>query len=408
MYPIAKLRIQALKLVTKVLPFPKPFTFVGPDSSLALCRDVADAGVKSLVIFTDAPVLKLGLLDGILAALREAGIKTDVFSDIEPDPGFETIEAGVAFLEQKNAQAVLVVGGGSPMDAAKTIVACHANHCHPRKLVGLFKVRKHGLPLYAIPTTAGTGSEVTIAAVVSDREAQTKLAIADPKLVPLKIALDPKLMLGLPPAITAATGMDALTHAVEAYLCTLSNAETDQLALDAAVTIVRNLPLAYAPNADVNVRERMAVASCMAGMAFTRVGLGYVHAISHQLGGLYHIPHGLANSIVLPHVLEFSKSDCAPRLAALARACKIRSKGADDMALADAFIAHVRKMNKSMGIPAVIDGLRLEDLDLIVERAFKEAHGTYAVPRYLAHSECIELLSKMLPKSPSKASRKGL
>jgi alcohol dehydrogenase len=257
--------------------------------------------------------------------------------------------------------------------------------------------RKRCLPFYAIPTTAGTGAEVTIAAVVSDKTAQIKYAIIDPKTVPAMVALDPKLMLGLPPFITAPTGMDALTHAVEAYLSTIATAETDELARMASGSIMRNLIVAYTDGQNLEARERMAVAASMAGLAFTRVGVGYIHAIAHQLGGLYHVPHGLANAIVMPFVLEFSKPNCAHRLAELARVSDIGERGASDADLADAFIARIRKLNSDMQIPGSVKELKREDFDKIIDRAFAEAHGTYAVPRYLTRDDATALLEKLLP-----------
>jgi alcohol dehydrogenase class IV len=394
---IARLRILGLGIATKVIPFPRPVSFVGPDSSLALCREIASSGIKRLVLVTDGPLRKLGVIDPMLAALKAAGVKVAVFDKIEPDPGYEMIEAGVAFLSDHRAEAVIAVGGGSSIDGAKTMVACYANDRHPSELVGLFKVRRSGVPFYAVPTTAGTGSEVTVAAVVTDKEAQQKHSIIDPKLVPQMVALDPKLMTGLPPHITAATGMDALTHAVEAYISTLATAETDALARAATAAIVRNLPLAYKNGSDLDVRERMALASFNAGLAFTRAGVGYVHAIAHQMGGLYHVPHGLANAIIMPYVLDYSLPACAGRLAELARCAGIGTQKDDDTALARKFVAHVRKMNAQMGIPTTIKQLRREDFDTIIDRALGEAHGTYAVPRYLTPAGAAELLDQLMP-----------
>jgi alcohol dehydrogenase class IV len=310
------------------------------------------------------------------------------------------ITAGVARLKQFNAQAVLAVGGGSSIDCAKAIVLCHANDRHPSQLTGLWLYalpRKKGLPFYAVPTTAGTGSEVTIAAVLSDKAAGTKAAIMDPKLVPGMVALDPKLTLGLPPFITGPTGMDALTHAVEAYISTMAQPETDEMARTATAMIVRNLPVVYANGQDVPAREAMLVASCMAGMAFTRAGVGYVHAIAHQLGGLYHVPHGLANAIVMPLVLDYSKEACAHRLSDLARVAGIGQPAMSDLELAEAFIAHIRQMNADMQIPPIVKNLRREDFKTIITRAFAEAHGTYGVPRYLSKADAMALLEQLLP-----------
>ena len=330
---------------------------------------------------------------------RVADPCTGFFAEIEPDPGFELVLAGVARLKSSRAQAVLAVGGGSSIDGAKALLACHANDCHPEQLVGLWlgKKRKQGLPFYAVPTTAGTGSEVTIGAVVTNKQEQIKLVIVDPKLVPSMIALDPTLMLGLPTFITAPTGMDALTHAVEAYLATLATPTSDELALAAAASVMHNLPLAYRNGQDIEARERMAVAACKAGLAITLAGLGYVHAFAHQLGGLYHVPHGLANAMVMPHVLEFSKEPCSARLAKLARVSGLDQPGATDSQLADAFIERIRQMNRDMQIPDKVKELRRADFDKIISRALTEAHQTYGVPRYMSKGDALELLQKLLP-----------
>lgn len=400
MYLLSRLLVAVNRVVLPFLNFPKPFSFIGADSSLTLCRTIARSGIKRVMVITDSPLFKLGIVDPMIDALKEAGIVVDVYSEVEPDPGYELVMAGVTRLRQFDAQAVLAVGGGSSIDCAKAIVLCHANECHPAKLTGLWLYalpRKKGLPLYAVPTTAGTGSEVTIAAVVSDKAARTKAAIMDTKIVPGMVALDPKLTLGLPPFITGPTGMDALTHAVEAYISTMGQPETDEMARTATAMIVRNLPSVYADGQDIQAREAMLVASCMAGMAFTRAGVGYVHAIAHQLGALYHLPHGLANAIVMPLVLDFSKEACSHRLADLARVAGIGQPAMSDLQLADAFIAHIRQMNAEMQIPCTVKKIRREDFGAIVSRAFAEAHGTYGVPRYLSKANAFALLERLLP-----------
>ncbi len=415
MYRVSRITVGMFGVVVPLLNLPKPFSFVGPDSSLSMCREIIGLGVKRVMVITDAPLLKLGIADAVIAALQGAGVKVEVFSDIEPDPGFELVQQGVARLRKFKADAVIAIGGGSPIDGAKAILLCHANDSHPAKLTGIWLYalpRKKTLPFFAIPTTAGTGSEVTIAAVVTDKQAQIKHSIIDPKVVPSMIALDPKLMTGLPPFITAPTGMDALTHAVEAYIATLATDETDEYARMATASIMRNLPIAYADGGNLEARERMAVASCLAGLAFTRAGVGYVHAIAHQLGGLYHLPHGLANAIVMPHVLDFSKPDCAHRLADLARVSGIGKKAASDADLTDAFIARIREMNAAMQIPTVVKELRREDFDKIIDRAFAEAHGTYGVPRYLDRGQARALLQALLPQevpiaATTRSSRSG-
>lgn len=402
MYMLSRLRILLNRVALRWIAFPKPFTFVGANSSRALCRAIVGTGVKRLMLITDGALYKLGLLNPLVEQLRLAGLNVSIYADVEPDPGYELVLRGVERINQSGAEAVLAVGGGSSIDCAKAIVLCHANSCHPSKLTGVWLYalpRKRGLPFYAIPTTAGTGSEVTIAAVVSDKAAGTKKAIIDPKVVPAMVALDPALTSGLPPFVTAFTGMDALTHAIEAYLSSMASPETDEQALSAATMILRSLPVVCQDGANLEAREDMLVASCMAGMAFTKAGVGYVHALAHQLGGLYHLPHGLANAIVLPYVLDHAKTRCSARLARLADVAGIRSGGMTDMECADAFIAHVRALNTSMGIPSFVKELRMSDYSTIIDRAFAEAHGTYGVPRYMTWTDALTLLDSLSGRS---------
>jgi alcohol dehydrogenase len=264
---------------------------------------------------------------------------------------------------------------------------------------GLMRVAFKLLPMYAVPTTAGTGSEVTIAAVVSDPASTRKFAIMSPRLVPLAAALDGALMTGLPPAITAATGMDALTHAVESYISRNHTAKTDAEALEATRLVMQNLPTAVKNGADVTARQNMALASFKAGVAFTTAGVGYVHAIAHNFGAYYHVPHGLANAIILPRVLEFSKSACTARLAKLAEVSGLRKGGESDAQLADALIARIREMNREFGIPTQVDKLKAEDIPAITGKALFEAHLYYAVPRYMDRPECEAFIRQMLPQA---------
>ncbi len=396
---LARLMIRLNRIGLKFIHFDNPLLLVGTGASDSLCRQIAARGVKRLFLVTDAPLVKLGLIQPIVETLNAQGITVDIFDEVLPDPTYQLVLTGVERLKSAPFDAVLVVGGGSAMDCAKAIVFSHANNCHPSKLVGLWlyaKPRRKGLPFFAIPTTAGTGSEATIAAVLSDTAAQTKVAIMDPKMLPSMVALDAKLTLSLPAAITAATGMDALTHAVEAYITTMALPETDDKARAAFTAIVKNLPDVYREGQDIQKREALLLASLLAGMAFTRVGLGYVHAIAHQLGGLYHLPHGYANAIVLPHVLQFSQHQCAERLAELAIAAEIGTPQMGATERAQALITHIRKMNAEMGIPNTVAPLRRQDFDDIIKRAFKEAHGTYGVPKYLSQQSARLLLEGML------------
>lgn len=392
-----RLLMLGMKLSTKILRFPQPQLFSGPGSSLTLCDAIANAGVHKLMIVTDAMLVKIGLIDAMRQRLDEAGVHCVIYDGVQPDPTIAQIEAGLEVLKREGCQAILAIGGGSSIDAAKVIAARATNNKPVSKMAGLFRVWRKMLPLYVVPTTAGTGSEVTIAAVVSDPSQQRKFAIMDPRLVPGMAALDGSLMKGLPPQITAATGMDALTHAVEAYISQNASADTDAMALEATRLIMENLPKVMADGSDETARQNMAEASFKAGVAFTKAGVGYVHAISHNFGARYHTPHGLANAIVLPYVLDYSKPACGSRLADLARAGGLASGGESNAQLADAFIARVREMNQQFGVPSRLDALQATDIPAIAKAALSEAHFTYAVPRYMDRLTCERFVAQMLP-----------
>jgi alcohol dehydrogenase class IV len=265
-------------------------------------------------------------------------------------------------------------------------------------LVGYFKGMRSPVPLYAVPTTAGTGSEVTVAAVVSDPQTNRKLVIADTRLVPAIAALDPTLMVGLPRHVTAATGMDALTHAVEAFVGQWSNTHTDRMALAAVGLIYGNLRTAYRSGRSLAAREQMSIAATYAGLAFTRANVGYVHAIAHQLGGTYHTPHGLANAIMLPHVLKFLSPAITKRLAVLAVRAGVGREGERAAVLAKKFVNSVEALNRDLGIPLYLDALRAEDIPALAKAACWEADTNYPVPRYMSPKICEGILRQVLPK----------
>ncbi|HKY91417.1 MAG TPA: iron-containing alcohol dehydrogenase [Nevskiaceae bacterium] len=386
-----------LKWSTKILTFRTPELFSGPGSSLQLCDHIAKTGVKNLLIVTDAMLVKIGLLKNMQDRLTEKGVRWIVYDGVLPNPTIEQIETGLSILKKEGCTAILAIGGGSSIDAAKVIAARARN---PHKIVhmaGLMRVFFKPTPLYAVPTTAGTGSEVTIAAVVSDPSTTRKFAIMDPKLVPIAAALDGALMTGLPPQITSATGMDALTHAVEAYISKNWTKETDAEALEATRLIMQNLPTAVHEGTNVQARQNMALASFKAGVAFTTAGVGYVHAIAHNFGAYYHVPHGLANAIILPRVLDFSKPNCTARLAKLAEVSGLKTGGESEAQLADKFIAKVRELNASFGIPTQVDKLKESDIPEIAKKAQSETFWFYAVPRYMQTPECEQFIRGMLP-----------
>lgn len=396
---IIVLRIYMLifKAVTAILPFRWPQTFEGTDSSLRLVEHMAKQGHKSVLIVTDSVLVKLGVLDKMIQELKNNAVEYHVYDGVEPNPTVAQIEAGYEMCEQHGCDALLAVGGGSPIDAAKMIGARAKNKKPIIKMTGLFRVWRGMLPLYAVPTTAGTGAECTIAAVVTDPVQKRKLPAMDLKLMPTAAALDGALMTGLPAHITAATGMDALTHAVEAYVSRNAMAKTDEKGIEATQLIMKYLERAVLDGNDLEARQNMARASHLAGMAFTQAGVGYVHAIAHKFGALYHTPHGLANAIVMPWVLDYSINSCASRLAELARLCDIGPQGGSDKELALAFIARIREMNEKFGIPSHLDALQKADIPEIARSALGEARFTYAVPRYMNMQTAQDVIVKMLP-----------
>lgn len=387
--------------VTRYIPIPQPTLLVGPGSSGRLGQAVAGMGHRKILIVTDSVISKLGLLKDLTDALTAGGADFVVFDEITPDAPIPLIERGIDFYQEHDCDAIVAFGGGSSMDASKAIAASVANPGKSlRQLAGYLKGLRAPVKIYAVPTTAGTGSEVTVAAVIADPDRHAKLVIVDPRLVPKMAALDPTLMTGLPPHITAATGIDALTHAIEAFVGQWATPYSDGMALSAVGLIFENLRTAYRMGTDLQAREKMSLASTYAGFAFTRANVGYVHAIAHQFGGRYHTPHGLANAIMLPLVLKFSAPAITERLAQLAVRAKVGTEDESDDVLAQKFLDAVDQLNADLGIPTTLSALQEKDIPALAKAACHEAHTGYPVPRYMTQSECEDLIRKALPREP--------
>jgi alcohol dehydrogenase class IV len=381
----------SLKKKIVMTPQPRPAVFVGHNSTLELCNTVAHFGFKNLLIVTDKPLMELGILNPALERLRERGVNTHIYDGVQPDPTVQVVDDGIAFLKANNCDGVLAIGGGSSIDSAKIIAMAGSNGFTAQECVGLKQSKVPSLPLFAVPTTAGTGSEVTIAAIVSDNETHEKLVVADPRIIPSAAVLDPEIMRGLPPHITAATGMDALTHAIESYINVWDTEECLAYGRTATKMIFDNIGRACSNGDDLEARESMALASYYAGLAFTTCLVGYVHAVSHQLGGHYGVPHGLGNAMVLPHVLELLKDSASKRLAELAVYTGLGEESEAEDALAQKVIDKVWALNAEIGIPKTTDVIKEEDIDAIVDAALKEGCG-YPVPRFLERDECVQLV----------------
>jgi alcohol dehydrogenase class IV len=289
----------------------------------------------------------------------------------------------------------MAFGGGSSIDAAKVIALAAANDCKAEDCLGLKQCKLPALPFFAVPTTAGTGSEATMIAVISDNETHDKSGVIDPALIPRATALDPLIMKGLPPHITAATGMDALTHAIEAYIGVWEMPETRYYSMSAIKLIFDNLPEAVANGDNLDAREAMAMASYYGGLAITNALVGYVHAVSHNLGAKYGVPHGLGNAMVLPHVLELMKGAAAEKMADIAIHAGLGDASEGHAVLADKLVAKVRELNATIGIPETTDVIREEDIKDLVDAALQEGSG-YPTPRYLERSECEALVRGLM------------
>ncbi len=380
-------------VITK--PQPKALTFTGADSVKDLCRTISQFGVDKVLIVTDKPLVQLGTLDTTLAWLTEQGVAHEIYDGVLPDPTQSVVDSGIAVLKQAQCDAVLAFGGGSSIDAAKVIALAAANDCRAEDCLGLKQCKLPTLPFFAVPTTAGTGSEATMFAVISDNETHEKGGVVDPTLIPCATALDPVLMKGLPPHITAATGMDALTHAIEAYIGVWEMSETRFYSMSAIKLIFDNLPEACVNGDNLEAREAMALASHYGGLAITSALVGYVHAVSHNLGGKYGVPHGLANAMVLPHVLDLMKSSAAKKMADIAIHIGLGEPSEGHAALSEKLIAKVRELNEAVGIPVTTDVIREEDVKDLVDAALKEG-SSYPTPRYLERSECETLVRGLM------------
>jgi len=388
----------ALKVMMVLFNLPEPELFTGAGSSLKIPEVVKSKGINKVLVVTDKVLMGLNLLEGLFNSLNENNVEYKVFDDVSENPTIQNVEDGLKLYLEGKCTGIIAFGGGSPMDCAKAIGARAVN---PKRSVlvmkGLFKVRRKIPPLLTIPTTAGTGSETTIAAVIKDPDTHEKFAIVDMKLIPIAAALDPELMVGLPPYITSSTGMDALTHAVEAYIGICGNKFTNENAEKATRLIFENLEEVYKDGSNLEKRNNMALASYYAGVAFTRAGVGYVHAIAHNMGGLYGVPHGLANAVILPYILEFSRKNAEEKLAVLAIAGGIGTPIESNEELSYRFIEKVKAMNENMGIPSSIKEIQIKDIPLIAERAVKEGNPDYPVPKIMNQKECEDIIRKLLP-----------
>ena len=396
---------QTMRVAMFLLPWNQcKKTLSGPGSISELPKFLKDQGFKSVLIVTDGFLFSNGKADPIMQACQEQGMKSCCYHDVVPNPTIQNIEEGLKMYNENGCDVIVALGGGSAMDCAKGIgarVACPKKSVPQMKGVLKIMITGHKLPpLVAIPTTSGTGSEATLAAVISNPETHEKYPINDPFLIPRYVVMDPELTKSLPPHLTSTTGMDALTHAVEAYIGGENTRQTKKEAIEAVQLIHKYLKQAYDHGDDLEARVEMQKAAYLAGKAFTRAYVGYVHAVAHTLGGEYGVPHGLANAVILPHVLRAYGKSAHKKLAQLADCIGI--KGANNAEKAKNFIQWIDDMNAAMNIPTKImsrDGGKLieeERLPRMIDHAYAEANPLYPCPQVWGKKEIEKIYREIM------------
>lgn len=385
-----------------------PFLPYREPEILHRCEELPDTlkqhKIKKILIVTDPGIVACGLMTKITSVLAKEKISYSVYDQTSANPTVRNVEEALALYQKEHCKALLAIGGGSAMDCAKALgarIAC------PKKTLGQLKGTLHVLHriplLIAVPTTAGTGSENTLAAVITDSEKKHKYVLNDFVLIPRYAILDAELTYSLPPHLTATTGMDALTHAVEAYIGRSTTKETREKALLAVKTIYQNIETAYHDGHNHAAREQMLNAAYLAGFAFSRSYVGYVHAVAHSLGGQYNIPHGLANAVLLPEVLESYGSCIHQKLHMLGCAAGVCTEQDSIKAGAGKFIASIRTLNKSMGIPDFLSGIQERDIETMSVHAAKEANPLYPVPKLMTRKELEAFYRLMLTRERAQA-----
>ena len=385
-----------------------PFLPYREPEILHRCEELPDTlkqhKIKKTLIVTDPGIVACGLITKITSVLAKEKISYSVYDQTSANPTVRNVEEALALYQKEHCRALLAIGGGSAMDCAKALgarIAC------PKKTLGQLKGTLHVLHriplLIAVPTTAGTGSENTLAAVITDSEKKHKYVLNDFVLIPRYTILDAELTYSLPPHLTATTGMDALTHAVEAYIGRSTTKETREKALLAVKTIYQNIETAYHDGHNHAAREQMLNAAYLAGFAFSRSYVGYVHAVAHSLGGQYNIPHGLANAVLLPEVLESYGSCIHQKLHMLGCAAGVCTEQDSIKAGAGKFIASIRTLNKNMGIPDFLSGIQERDIETMSVHAAKEANPLYPVPKLMTRKELETFYRLMLTRERAQA-----
>ena len=381
------------RLAIPLLPYREPECF---DHIQALPPLLERLGIHTVLLVTDSTLRQAGITAPLEELLEKAGIRCAVFDGTRANPTVRNVEDAWALYQAEGCQGLIAFGGGSSMDCAKAVGARAAYpHKSMDQLKGLLRVLRRIPPLVAIPTTAGTGSEVTLTAVITDSDKKHKYTMNDFTLIPRYAVLDPTVTYTLPPHLTASTGMDALTHAVEAYIGGSTTKETRRLALEAVRLIFANIETAYRDGDNPEARANMLQAAYRAGIAFSKSYVGYIHAVAHSLGGQYNIPHGLANAVLMPIVLEAYGPCVHQKLWALGRATGVVSKSDPFPEGARTFIGAIRGLNDRMGLPRSLKGIQKADIPAMARHAAREANPLYPVPRLMDAKELEQFYYKV-------------
>ena len=375
----------AFRMALPILPYREPEII---NSCSALGDVLRKEQVSSVLVVTDKGIVNNGLLKPVEAALQACSAAYTVYADTQPNPTVRNVEDALQVYHKNRCNAIIAIGGGSAMDCAKAV---GVRVVYPKRtlnqLGGKLKAWRRLPTLIAIPTTAGTGSETTLAAMITDTASHRKYAIMSFPLIPHYAVLDASLTYSLPPHLTATTGVDALTHAVEAYIGRSTTKETRKLALEATKLIFDNVEAAYKNGKDHQARENMLYAAYKAGIAFSKSYVGYIHALAHALGGKYSTPHGLANAVLMPYVLEAYEERVHKKLHQLGIAAGVAAKENSPAEGAAKFIHAVKQLNASMNIPAKLTGIRREDIPVLAKHAEREANPLYPVPVLMTQKE---------------------
>ncbi|GAV26096.1 alcohol dehydrogenase [Carboxydothermus islandicus] len=360
-------------------------------------KEIKKLGFKKALIVTDKVLVEIGLVNKLTEILDNEGIEYVIFDETKPNPTVKNVEDGLKMLKENNCDFLISFGGGSPHDCAKGIGLVATNGGSIKDYEGVNKSSKPMLPLVAVNTTAGTASEMTRFSIITDEDRHVKMAIVDWHVTPILAVNDPELMVEMPKALTAATGMDALTHAIEAYVSLDATPVTDAAALMAIELIFKYLKRAVENGKDIEARDKMAYAEYLAGVAFNNAGLGYVHAMAHQLGGFYDLPHGVCNAVLLPHVQVYNLQVVPERFIDIAKAMGINVENLTAKEAGEKVIEAIKTLSREIGIPSGLKelGVKEEDLKTLAENALKDACG-FTNPKQASLDDIIRIFKEAM------------